>query len=105
MREHQQQQAAMAQHQYNMQGGLQPVPPGMVIPMDPNVSSAATFALPAALMAQYPQLANIDWNAISASNMADDGDLSDVGYDGGYDDGSYDVGGGIGAGVSWQGQG
>lgn len=108
MREQQQQQqAVMAQHQYMAGGGLQPVAPGMVIPMDPTVSSAATFSLPAALMAQYPQLANLDWNAIAASNMADDGDLSDVGYDGGYDDGSYDVGvvgGGMGAGgVSWQG--
>lgn len=107
MREQQaQQQAVMAQHQY-MGGGLQPVPPGMVIPMDPGVSNAATFSLPAALMAQYPQLANLDWNAIAASNMADDGDLSDVGYDGagGYDDGGYDVGGGVVGGVTgWQGQ-
>lgn len=106
MREHQQQQAAMAQHQQYMQGGLQPVPPGMVIPMDPNATTASSFSLPAALMAQYPQLANLDWNAISANNIADDGDLSDVGYDAtGYEDGSYDVGGGIGAGVSWQGRG
>lgn len=75
--------------------------------MDPGVSNAATFSLPAALMAQYPQLANLDWNAIAASNMADDGDLSDVGYDGagGYDDGGYDVGGGVVGGVTgWQGQ-
>ncbi|KAJ9660290.1 DNA-binding transcription factor [Neophaeococcomyces mojaviensis] len=100
----QQQQVAMAQHQqqYNMQGGLQPVPPGMVLPMDPSVSAGQTFALPAALMAQYPQLANLDWNAISSSNLADEGDLSDVGgYEaGGFDDRSLDVGS-----ISWQGQG
>ena len=96
------QQNAMAQQQQYLQGGLQPVPPGLVLPMDPNVSAGPTFALPAALMAQYPQLANIDWNAISSSNMADDGDLSDVGgYEGGgYDDGTLDVGN-----ISWQGQG
>lgn len=101
MREHQaQQQVAMAQqHQQYMAGGLQPVPPGMVIPMDPGIGggAATSFSLPAALMAQYPQLANLDWNAIAAGNMADDGDLSDVGYDG-YDDGGYDVGSGIGGG-------
>lgn len=70
--------------------------------MDPNgPGSQPAFSLPAALMAQYPQLANLDWNAISASNLQDDGDLSDVGYDaGGYDDGTMDV-----SGISWQGQG
>ncbi|KAK5104050.1 DNA-binding transcription factor [Lithohypha guttulata] len=92
------QQAAAMQQQY-MQSSLQPVHPGIIIPMDPDASPQPAFALPAALMAQYPQLANIDWDAISSQNMADDGDLSDAGYDvgSGYDDGSL--------GVNWQGQG
>ena len=96
-----QQQSAMMQQQYGMAGGgLQPVPQSMVLPMDPTTNQGA-FALPAALMAQYPQLANLDWNAISSSNLGDE-DLSDVGYDGmgGYDDGGLDVGS-----VGWQGQG
>lgn len=82
-----QQMNASAQHQAQMQahGMLQPVPQPMMIPsMDAN----AGFALPAALLAQYPSLANIDWNALQAG--ADDpGELSDVGYGGGYDDGSF----------------
>ena len=88
-------------------GALQPVPQGMVIPgsgsMDGGVGTQPAFTLPAVLMAQYPQLANLDWNAISSSQGMDEGDLSDVGgYDGGYDDG-LDVTGGMGGG--WQGQG
>ncbi|KAK5947039.1 DNA-binding transcription factor [Knufia obscura] len=97
------QQAAMNQQQQYMQGGLAPVPPGMVIPgsMDAGVGSQPAFTLPAVLMAQYPQLANLDWNAISSSQGMDEGDLSDVGaYEGGYDDGSFETGG-----MGWQGQG
>jgi len=100
---------AQQQAQY-MQGagGLQPVPPGMVVPgtMDAGVGVGAqqAFQLPAVLMAQYPQLANLDWNAISSGAMGDemDGDLSDVGGAYEYDDGSLVVGGGGGG---WQGHG
>lgn len=98
------QQHAMNQQQQYMQGGLQPVPPGMVMPgtMDSGVGAQPAFQLPAVLMAQYPQLANIDWNLISSQSQGDDGDLSDVGaYDGSYDDSGLDVSGGMG----WQGQG
>ena len=98
------QQAVMNQQQY-MGGGLQPLPPAMAIPgtMDGGVNSQQAFTLPAVLMAQYPQLANLDWNAISNGAMGDE-DLSDVGFDG-YDDG---LEGGIGVdvgGMGWQGQG
>lgn len=96
-----QQQVAM-QQQY-MGGGLQPVPPGIVIPMgDVAGQPQPAFALPAALMAQYPQLANLDWNALSNQNMGDDGDLSDVGYEMGYDE-NMDMPGGGGVPVQWQG--
>ena len=100
---------AMGMQQQYMQGGLQPVPQGIVIPMDPDTSGGqqqAVFALPAALMAQYPQLVNLDWNAISSQNMGDDGDLSDVGYDLSYDEGLDMTGNtGVPVGVGWQGQG
>lgn len=93
-----QQQAAMQQ-----QAQYMPVPPPMMVPeMAGGVQPA--FALPAALMAQYPQLANIDWNAISSQGMGDE-DLSDMGEMGGeyYDDGSLDPNA-VNA-VNWQGQG
>jgi len=98
------------QQQQYMQGGLQPVPPAMVVPGtmgDAQQTGASVFQLPAVLMAQYPQLANLDWNAISNGSMGDDldGDLSDVGGSYDYDDGSLVVGGGGGMGVGWQGQG
>ncbi|ETI21920.1 hypothetical protein G647_05990 [Cladophialophora carrionii CBS 160.54] len=67
-----------AQHaQYTQQGGLQPMPQPMMIGMDPSTGTGG-FALPAALLQQYPALQNIDWSQISS--VADDpGDLSDVG--------------------------
>jgi hypothetical protein len=67
-----------AQHaQYAPQGGLQPMPQPMMIGMDPNTGTGG-FALPAALLQQYPALQNIDWSQIPS--VADDqGDLSDVG--------------------------
>lgn len=40
-------------------------------------SGGGGFALPAALLAQYPALSNIDWSAIPQGD--DTGDLSDVG--------------------------
>ena len=72
MEQHQQQQA-----QYSQQGGLQPVHQPMMIGMDPTTGTGG-FALPAALLQQYPALQNIDWSQIST--VGDDpGDLSDVG--------------------------
>ncbi|KIX05065.1 uncharacterized protein Z518_05937 [Rhinocladiella mackenziei CBS 650.93] len=66
------------QHQQSQfaQGGLQPVPQPMMIGMDPS-SGAGGFALPAALLQQYPALQNIDWSQIS--QVDDQGDYSDVG--------------------------
>ena len=40
-------------------------------------SGAPSFALPAALLAQYPALSNIDWTTIPQGD--DPSDLSDVG--------------------------
>lgn len=70
MEQQQQQQAQFAQ------GGLQPVPQPMMIGMDPSTGTGG-FALPAALLQQYPALQNIDWSQISTGD--DQGDLSDVG--------------------------
>ena len=56
-------------------GSLQPVQPPMLISVDS--SGAGGFALPAALLAQYPALSNIDWSALPQGD--DTGDLSDVG--------------------------
>ncbi|OAL37190.1 hypothetical protein AYO20_03366 [Fonsecaea nubica] len=72
MMEQQQQQQAHFAHQ----GGLQPLPQPMMIGMDPT-TGAGGFALPAALLQQYPALQNIDWSQIST--VDDQGDLSDVG--------------------------
>lgn len=58
-----------------MAGGLQPMPQPMMVPMDP-ATGATAFSLPAALLAQYPALQNIDWSALS-SQPTDDGELSD----------------------------
>ncbi len=64
------------QHAQNAQyGGLQPIPQPMMIGMDPT-TGAGGFALPAALLAQYPALQNIDWSQIS---QVPDDELSDVG--------------------------
>ncbi|KAK5051369.1 hypothetical protein LTR84_003021 [Exophiala bonariae] len=72
MMEQQQQQ----QQAHYMQGGLQPVPQPMMVGMDPS-TGAGGFSLPAALLAQYPALQNIDWSQVPTSD--DPGDLSDVG--------------------------
>jgi transcription factor CRZ1 len=61
-------------------GGLQPVPQPLMVGMDPNTGSGG-FTLPAALLAQYPALQNIDWSQVPSTQ--DDGDLSDVGIGGG----------------------
>lgn len=89
---------SMAQQQQAYDAGLQPVPPGMVLPIDssvPAVTAGNSFSLPAALMAQYPQLANLDWNAISSGQGLEgdlEGDLSDMGDMSGYEDGGNYMG-------------
>ena len=66
----------MMEQQQQMQYNLQPTPQPMMIGMDP-ASGQGGFALPAALLAQYPALQNIDWSQIQSGQ--DDGELSDVG--------------------------
>lgn len=56
-------------------GALQPVQHPIMISMD--ASTGGSFALPAALLAQYPALGNIDWSAMSQGD--ENGDVSDVG--------------------------
>lgn len=56
-------------------GSLQPVQQPIMMSMD--TSGAGGFALPAALLAQYPALINIDWSTVPQGD--DTGDLSDVG--------------------------
>ncbi len=56
-------------------GSLQPVQPPIMMNMD--ASGQGGFALPAALLAQYPALSNIDWSTLPQGD--DTGDLSDVG--------------------------
>lgn len=71
-----------------VEGGLQPVPPSMVIPSDPGTGMGG-FMLPAALLAQYPALQNLDWNALANSQQGmmddDDGELSDIGQRNSFD--------------------
>lgn len=66
----------MLEQQQQMSYGLQPVPQPMMVGMDPT-TGAGGFTLPAALLAQYPALQNIDWSQVSSAQ--DDGDLSDAG--------------------------
>lgn len=75
----------MMEQQQQMQYNLQPTPQPMMIGMDPT-SGSGGFALPAALLAQYPALQNIDWSQMS--NAQDDGELSDVGMNRASYDGS-----------------
>ena len=74
----------MMEQQQQMQYNLQPAPQPLMIGMDP-ATGAGGFSLPAALLAQYPALQNIDWSQVPSTQ--DDGELSDVGmnrpsYDG-----------------------
>jgi hypothetical protein len=55
-----------------------------MVGMDPSTGTGG-FSLPAALLAQYPALQNIDWSQIQTGD--DPGDLSDVG---GMGQGTYD---------------
>ena len=64
----------MEQAQYNV-GQLQPVQQMQTFGMDP--SGGGGFALPAALLAQYPALNNIDWSTMPQGE--DPGELSDYG--------------------------
>lgn len=48
----------------------------LMVGMDPH-TGAGGFSLPAALLAQYPALQNIDWSQVPSND--DPGDLSDVG--------------------------
>lgn len=66
----------MMEQQQQMQYSLQPAPQPMMIGMDPT-TGAGGFALPAALLAQYPALQNLDWSQMQGGQ--DEGDLSDVG--------------------------
>lgn len=68
------------QQQMQYQGSLQPVPQPLMIGMDPTTGTGG-FSLPAALLAQYPALQNIDWSQVATTDDA--GDLSDVGGMGG----------------------
>jgi transcription factor CRZ1 len=68
--------------------GLQPVPQPLMVGMDPSTGSGG-FTLPAALLAQYPALQNIDWSQMG-TGQGDDGDLSDVGV-GGMGRSSFDA--------------
>ena len=66
----------MMEQQQQMSYNLQPVPQPMMVGMDPSTGTGG-FALPAALLAQYPALQHIDWSQVPSTQ--DDGDLSDVG--------------------------
>jgi transcription factor CRZ1 len=66
----------MMEQQQAMTYNLQPVPQPLMVGMDPTTGTGG-FALPAALLAQYPALQNIDWSQVSTA--PDDGELSDVG--------------------------
>ncbi|OQE45876.1 hypothetical protein PENCOP_c001G03543 [Penicillium coprophilum] len=61
--EHQQQ-----QQQQSPSGHLQPIPQPLVMPNMPGMDGQSTgnFVLPAALLAQYPALQNLQWDQISA---------------------------------------
>ena len=66
----------MEQQQQQIAAGLQPVQQPMMMAGDPSGMTNGGFMLPAALLAQYPALNNIDWNAMPQGT--DEGDLSDV---------------------------
>lgn len=65
----------MMEQQQQMSYNLQPAPQPLMIGMDPT-TGAGGFALPAALLAQYPALQNIDWSQMQSGQ---DDELSDVG--------------------------
>ena len=95
------------QHQGGMQGIQMPQQPQMVMDMN-----NPGFALPAALLAQYPALQGLQWDQLQ-SGPADDGELSgrssfDASSGGEYYDdedggGGYVSGPGTGYGGSWAG--
>ncbi|RMD39747.1 hypothetical protein DV735_g5393, partial [Chaetothyriales sp. CBS 134920] len=66
----------MIEQQQHMQFNLQPAPQPLLMGID-TPSGTRGFPLPAALLAQYPALQNIDWSQLPT--VPDDGELSDVG--------------------------
>ena len=80
---HQQQQEMQVAQMDNM---LQPVQQPMMIP---STAQSSQFMLPAALLAQYPALNNIDWSTLSQGD--DPSDLSDMGGGGGGGRSSFDA--------------
>lgn len=66
----------MIEQQQQMQYNLQPAPQPLMIGLDPTTGQGG-FTLPAALLAQYPALQNLDWSQMQSGQ--DDGELSDVG--------------------------
>lgn len=99
------QMAVMAQHQ---QQGLMMPPTEQQ--QQPGTFDPATFGLPAAILAQYPALAGINWNDPSAGGGMED-DLSGRSsfgqddFDEGGDDGGYVSGPGTGFGQGGLGEG
>ncbi|KAK9775770.1 hypothetical protein AB5N19_05158 [Seiridium cardinale] len=91
------QEQRMASMAHNMAAQQVVMDPGMYQPMDPN----GGFTLPASLLAQYPALAQVNWQAQDMGNVEDDlsgrssFDASD--YDEG-DEGGYVSGPGTGFG-------
>ncbi|KAJ5477169.1 C2H2 finger domain transcription factor crzA [Penicillium diatomitis] len=72
-----QQQQQQQQQQQSAGGHLQPVPQQLVMPGIPGMDGQAsgTFVLPAALLAQYPALQNLQWDQLAAGSD----DPSDIG--------------------------
>ncbi|QGA13466.1 hypothetical protein EYB26_001116 [Talaromyces marneffei] len=92
--EQQAQQQAQQQH-------LQPVPQPLMVP---GLDNQAGFTLPAALLAQYPALQNLQWDQIATSGTDDVSDISarnsfDAGSGGefGFDDDDLSIGSFTGA--------
>ena len=55
-------QRVLLEQEQLQQSGLQPVPPGMIVPSMDNQTSG--FVLPAALLAQYPALSQLQWDTM-----------------------------------------
>ncbi|RMZ78838.1 hypothetical protein DV738_g3556, partial [Chaetothyriales sp. CBS 135597] len=66
----------MIEQQQHMQFNLQPAPQPLLMGIDAATGTGG-FALPAALLAQYPALQHVDWSQLPT--VPDDGELSDVG--------------------------
>lgn len=81
-----------------LSGHLQPISQPLMVP-EMNGQSTGNFVLPAALLAQYPALQNLQWDQLSASTD-DPSEFGHSGYDAssggelGFDDDDPSVGGG-----------